>query len=472
MEASKRFQVESNVTFRVLDRATGKLIREHKGHNAATNTLIEGVGHYLIGDGVLHQGQSMLSRFIPKYISLGTMGLRNQNQDSEYLPTGLSGSSYTGSDEAERLQSFMDERPGYGSDGYSAAYNNNRPYFGLGPPFTSFSITQSYYKNDIVYYNGVAYRATTDMIADPDNGIYNMWNSKNWTQAAASFQPTCHELITPEHPRVEISFRDVVPEYEAEKPKSIDVIYSAMISTGALAEFRDPDKDYIFITESGLWADLTYYSDTVGDNGLVAGYRVAPPSRVNWYMKAEFVPEEVAIGYCKDHGIPDPTDAQIAAAKISAAAENRHILKEQVLRVERDQVVQVIWKIQIGNLSDIEDTTMSWISGDIEQQMKELYELVQKKSISSVNVGVSSAKWTRSNVSADYPYEAVISVPGVDSNYFSIVQFADSDVQAFDFAPFSKTGAGTITIYCRTQPSRTITLPIISCSTSMQVRAT
>lgn len=298
-----------NVTLRVLDRATGRLIQEQKGHNSATNTMIEGIGHYLTGAGVLRQGYSMLERFVPQYISLGTMGLLNQDEDSNHLPAGID------------FDHYMQQRPGFGSDGYSDEYNNGRPYHGLGPAFTSFSTSQSYYTGNITYYKGVAYRAKEDMPVDPDTGTYNYWKGDQWE--VSSSQPTCYELISQNFPRSEITFRDVVPENESELARSIDVVFSAMITTGALEEFRQfYGKSYIFITEAGLWSEKDYIPDNVSYNGLLAGYRLVPPNSDNW-------------------------DMSIAA--------NREILKKQILRVEADQVVQVIWKIQLANFEDIKD---------------------------------------------------------------------------------------------------------------------
>lgn len=378
MEASKRFQLRHNVTIRILDKATGKMVREHTGHNMATNTMLEGIGHYLSGEGVLRQGFSMLSKFIPRYISLGTMGLRNQDEDSRGLPTGISGKDYTG-DEAIDFTNYISERPGYGSDGYSKLYNNKRPYMGLGPPYSSFSVTESYNIGDIAYYKGVAYEALKPMIVNPDVGIYNNWSADNWKVAEDYKQPTCYELITPTCPRVEISFRDVVPEYEAEIPQSIDVVFSSMISAGALDEFRDPSKDYIFISEAGLWSKIDYQPESVGFNGLVAGYRIAPPGRNQKYMRSEDVPDEDAIEYLEDEGIDDPTPEQIAETKSIIAMENRQLLKQEILRVERGQVIQVIWKIQIGNFNE-EGSYMSR-SGDIQhlqEQIDVLNDAVQE----------------------------------------------------------------------------------------------
>ena len=480
MEASKRFGIRHNVTFRVLDQTTGKLIREQQGHNSATNTLLEGVGHYLAGEGVLRQGYSMLSNYIPRYISLGTMGLRDQNEDSDGLPTGISGKDYTG-DESTDFSSYVRERPGYGSDGYNILYNNNRPYMGLGPAFSSFSPESSYRIGDIVYYNGVAYEATADMIVNPELGLYNYWNSENWQIASSYYQPSCYELITPSSPRIEISFREVVPEYEAENPKSIDVVFSAMISSNALDEFRTSTRDYIFITEAGLWSRKDYQPEDIGTNGLVAGYRILPPHRYNRWMNSDSVPTKYAIEYLSEEGITDPTDEQILEAKSEIAANNRDILKQEILRVERNQVVQVIWKIQIGNF-DEEGYYMSGCSSDIEElkrevdilngQVSELYNLFGTQILFDDYIVVPTYRWDPSNTYPGYNYQASINFPGVDETYVSIVEFDNDDNHLFRFAPNSVAIPNTIYIYCETQPTKSIIIPSILCLKGTRVHAT
>lgn len=103
----------------MLDVTTCQLVREYTGQNQYTNSMLIGISHYLKGDGILNQGSSMLSAFISKYISLGTMGLINQEQDEEGLPAGL---GIGGSDDSEidRFTAYMYPRPEYGADGYDA----------------------------------------------------------------------------------------------------------------------------------------------------------------------------------------------------------------------------------------------------------------------------------------------------------------------------------------------------------------
>lgn len=259
-------RVYQNVTFRVIDKGTGKCVQEVVGHNQATNTMLTGIAYYLAGNGVLNQGEAMLADYVPRYISLGTMGLVNQDEDSQGLPAGL----------PENAQDYMNQTPGYGADGYKVSegtYNNGREYLGLGPKFED----------------------------RPD----------------AEKTINC-ELISPSAPRVAIQYRSVTDEDDAEVPKTLDVVFSAMISTGALAQFREPGKDYIFITEAGLWSQKTWSGSD--SNGLLAGYRIVPPNSKNWDMT-------------------DPA--------------NVDILKHQILRVGVNQVVQVVWKIQLGALKQL-----------------------------------------------------------------------------------------------------------------------
>lgn len=333
IDVAKRVPIEHNVSIRVFDALTGKLVQEHTGHNAATNSMLTGIGHYLTGAGVLNQARDVLTDFVPKYISLGTMGLMNQDEDADGLPAGIgvvdSRSDYTIStalpvdapagahyavyqkdengeytivigtystlaeaeaavdDQSEynRFADYMMQTPGYGSDGYALrrpSEANNRAYMGIGPMYAD------------RYYNGQDGRENRTI--------------------------DC-ELISASFPRAQISFRDVVPEYEAEVPETLDIVFSAMISTGALAQFREPGRDYLFITEAGLWSRRDWEStDTNGDNGLLAGYRIAPPDSSNWDM---------------------------------ADLANREILKRNIVRVGRNQVVQVIWKVQIGSVKQL-----------------------------------------------------------------------------------------------------------------------
>lgn len=304
-EIAKCLGMKYNVSIRVIDEPTGKVVSEHMGHNASTNSLLTGVAHYLVGDGVLNQGE-ILSTWVPRYISLGTIGLLNQEEDEEGLPAGIGAVSGT---EEERFISYMKQNPGFGADGYDSRLNNNRAYFGLGPAFAD--------RSDV------------------------------------SKTINC-ELVSTTYPRASISYREIVPELQAEYPQTIDVVLSALISTGALAQFREPGKDYIFITEAGLWSRSDWIDG--GDNGLLAGYRIAPPDDSNWAMQASDVSDEVVYKYLVDNNIiatdgdpiKDEHEQAVKDAREAIAKNNRKILKQNIIKIGPNQVAQIIWKIQLG----------------------------------------------------------------------------------------------------------------------------
>lgn len=265
LSAAKNLGCVYNITARVYDRGTGRLVSEHIGHNQATCSMMLGIAHYLQGDGILNQAPGMLSKNIPMYMSLGTMGLISQTADADGLPTGIGIYDDPEKTEEEQFVGYMEQLPGFGADGYDANENNDRPYFGLGPMYES---------GDAV---------------------------------------NC-ELISSKFVRTPITYRAILPEAQAELPETIDIVFSAMISTGALAQFRN-GSDHVFITELGLWSNKQW-SDSV-ENGLLAGYRIIPSSSENWDMTVQ---------------------------------SNRDILKRSILRVGKNQVVQVIWKIQLGSI--------------------------------------------------------------------------------------------------------------------------
>lgn len=269
-DIAKRIPIRHNVSLNVIDLTTKKIVKSHTGHNASTNGLLTGIGHYLAGDGILNQGWHLLKQYVPQYISLGTMGLYGQEQDREGLPSNI---GIGAGEDSERFKDYILQCPGFGADGYDKNLNNNRKYLGLGPQF----------------------------------------NEREDTTTTAN----C-ELISSDYTRSEISFRDVVPEIESEFPKTIDVVFSAMVPLGTLKKFRPEGCDYIFITEAGLWSRKDWIDS--GDNGLLAGYRICPPDEKNWDM---------------------------------SIAENRNLLKREILKVGKNQVVQIVWKIQLGGLEQL-----------------------------------------------------------------------------------------------------------------------
>ena len=364
LDIAKRLNIRHNVSIRVLDEATEKVISEHTGHNAATNSMLTGIAHYLIGDGVLNQ-KDILDKWIPKYISLGTMGLFSQAGDANGLPLGIGENA--SDNELKRYSDYMTHCPGYGADGYDENLNNDRVYLGLGPMFENREAEASEttlvqrgdinqdgvidekdllilldyiagtYAGDLTEQQQIAADVNGDGIIDKKDVYYLRSylageENKPGTYEYKSSIPTIRcELISGSYPRSQITYRNIVPESQSELEKTIDIVFSAYVSTGALKQFRG-ENNYIYITEAGLWSRPDWTNG--GDNGLLAGYRIAPPDERNWKM-AEYDADSETYSDSKE------------------CEENRRLLDKEIIRVGENQIVQVVWKIQLGGIEQL-----------------------------------------------------------------------------------------------------------------------
>lgn len=360
LDIAKNLTIQHNVSFNVYDEITGQLVQHHEGHNSATNSMLVGIGHYLMGDGVLNQGSAMLEHWVPQYISLGTMGLYSQGIDAQGLPTGIGYSSSVS--EEENFIDYAQHTPGFGADGYSPQQNNDRPYFGIGPMFDDRPTTTTEVQTFIVASSAGPWNFITNYaIVSIESVVAGGVNITPYARTAATNHVIIEasagltegasvvityirqsnliatvdcELISKAFPRAQISYRKLLSTSDSEISKTVDIILSAMISTGALKQFRDIDpstgerRKYLFITEAGLWSSKWWPTNTEGqvdymsgDNGLVAGYRIMPPDKGQ-----------------QDMSIP----------------ENRTALKKEILRVGWNQVVQVVWKLQLGSIDEFQ----------------------------------------------------------------------------------------------------------------------
>ena len=523
LDIIKRLDVKQNVTIRVIDEATGKVVQEHIGHNAATNSLLTGIAHYLMGDGVLNQGGDTLSMWVPQYISLGTMGLTSQDSetividgDTYIVPSGI---GYTPAapesatpEEKElnaqlRFTEYINQAPGFGADGYDENTNNDREWFGLGYPYTLkpdklsqdfFDAGENYYElsttpTDLssgiisvtVYPQGVINEDQHDssvtrmLLSTSDYEVYDNLTQEftgDGTTVAYELQhqakrvvsvsvnsaeveftydvatnvvtlatapevddqievfyytasPILHlyngstyvgriaiiytvsstdaancELIqakldngtiVPLTLRSKITYRDLVPEISSEVPNTLDVIFSAFVSTGALKEYRG-DNNYIYITEAGLWSKPNF-SDS-GDNGLLAGYRIMPSDdeipeirvtkdftgdgeQVTFVLddsQGNSIDEVLSvtidgvgvISYTLDKNAKTITfttapDNGSAIEVLFTAVDvthtwkdmtveaNRQKVQQSIIRVGVNQIAQIIWKLQLGGLEQL-----------------------------------------------------------------------------------------------------------------------
>lgn len=496
LDIIKRLDVKQNVTIRIIDEPTGKVVQEHVGHNAATNSLLTGIAHYLMGDGVLNQGFDTLSMWVPQYISLGTMGLTSQESEEiaedgvTYIVPKAIGATAMAPDSATdiekelnaqlRFTEYINQTPGFGADGYDDNSNNDRSWFGLGLPYSLRPITRSqdFYNGSDGYNHVLAhtpYIVNASSLKDsivsvtiyPDGVInqdshdttversvlatteYNLVKSSNTytlqinntvtipsgsriaviylvdNNDAANCELIKSKIvkneIVPETLRSRITYRDLVPEVKSELPNTLDVVYSAMVSVGALREYRN-DNDYVYITEAGLWSKPGY--DGRGDNGLLAGYRILPSDDAVNILGLERTWEStgaatynltddqdrplsiISIDSITCDGVVIPSDAYSFEIGYDATAltfdeehipasgstiiliyrsgdvagtwkdmsilENRQKVQKSILRIGVNQVAQVIWKIQLGGLEQLNGLRYLYPS----QYPEEVWELV------------------------------------------------------------------------------------------------
>lgn len=485
LDIIKRLDVKQNVTIRVIDEPTGKVVQEHIGHNAATNSLLTGIAHYLMGDGVLNQGQDTLSMWVPQYISLGTMGLTSQKSeelsDGSIVPADLGYTPAAPEDataeEKElnarlRFEEYINQAPGFGADGYDDNSNNNREWFGLGYPYSlkPEALKQNFYTWDgsettftlsevpesiisvTLYTDGVVNQdihdtsvprqvISSENYAVIENYIYLHAYSDNpdpdvpvipansriaviytyKSSDAANCELTKAKIdasgaIEPLTYRSKITYRDLVPEFQSEVPNTLDVVYSAMVSVGALADYRG-DNNYVYITEAGLWSRPSYTDS--GDNGMLAGYRIMPSDDEVNILGAEkilqstgeseytfteifvsidsitcdgvIIPKsDYSFEIADNHTVLTFIDDNVPAAgttliivfrtgdaegtwKDMTIQENREKVQKSILRIGINQVAQIIWKIQLGGLEQLNGLRYLYPS----QYPEEIWEIVK-----------------------------------------------------------------------------------------------
>lgn len=446
LEIAKRLDVKQNVTIRVVDEATNKVVQEHVGHNAATNSMLTGIAHYLLGDGTLNQGSDMLTTWVPQYISLGTMGITNQDtenigtdEDPVLVPASI-GTTLTAPESATeeekelnavlRFSEYINQCPGFGADGYDEYTNNDREYFGLGLTYDDRPMLrkQDFYSGDgtnkeftlsdtpvkvvdvTIYPDGVINQDmhdTTVTRQSVPSDKYSFEGKKVSLVVAPSAgsriaiiyevegdEAAVCELIDSTTLRSKINFRNIIPEVQSEIPGTLDVIFSAFISTGQLAKYRG-DNDYIYITEAGLWSKPSYTGG--GDNGLLAGYRIMPSDdQVNTLgvedtfhsdgttkefilskhalqidsvsLDNESIPKSKYILNSADNKLIFTDDAPEAGTLIvvyrtgdasgtwkdMTVKENRELVQKNIIRIGQGQVAQIIWKLQLGGLEQLD----------------------------------------------------------------------------------------------------------------------
>lgn len=96
-------------------------------------------------------------------------------------------------------------------------------------------------------------------------------------------------------------------------------------------------------------------------------------------------------------------------------------------------------------------TQMSTVSGAISALNGSVYVLK--------NTTVNTTAWVASTTFSGFSFQANVSFSGVTNQYVVFVSFSPSDAMSGNYAPVSVSGAGYVTIYAKTKPAATLTIP-------------
>lgn len=174
----------------------------------------------------------------------------------------------------------------------------------------------------------------------------------------------------------------------------------------------------------------------------------------------------------------DITSIKISIGTASDAASSSSNIVWPRLRSIEDDVADM--KLSLGTSSDIASPTgtTAWsrinqAESDVDTLENNLSALqtsvstlendkVNKLILCAVNKSVAISAWSNSE-DPTYLFKADVTMNGLDASYFPIVQFDDADIATFSFGPTVTPKTNAITIYCKTKPSRVITIPNIIC---------
>lgn len=77
------------------------------------------------------------------------------------------------------------------------------------------------------------------------------------------------------------------------------------------------------------------------------------------------------------------------------------------------------------------------------------------------NATVASSAWTSTGTYADFPFSANIATAGVTTSHVPFVNFSNADAESGRFSKVSAARTNVITIYAKSRPTTTITIPSI-----------
>lgn len=91
------------------------------------------------------------------------------------------------------------------------------------------------------------------------------------------------------------------------------------------------------------------------------------------------------------------------------------------------------------------------------------YDILTTK-LHFTNITVATSTWAASTTYSGFSWKADITCNGVSANHVPNVIFDYNELISGNFCPFADSGSNKVTIYCKTKPTGTITIPTIYCT--------
>ena len=131
---------------------------------------------------------------------------------------------------------------------------------------------------------------------------------------------------------------------------------------------------------------------------------------------------------------------------------------------------RVNWEDSPSTATPINATNLNTMDGGIEQNSLDIEEL-QNSTIINSNITVAASKFTTYSASgdleteivADYPYKADVSIGGVTANYVATVIPGYAAAELGVLCSYNQTKAGIVRIYASEVPESDIVLRTVMC---------
>lgn len=168
--------------------------------------------------------------------------------------------------------------------------------------------------------------------------------------------------------------------------------------------------------------------------------------------------------------------------KIETRIYNRVATEDDWVQEERMNMTQGMWEMPIAEymatntginsfvdlsvkVTSVYDTIKNF--SELEAIEEEGYlvdaKLQKKQILTFYNKSVLLSSWKADPTYSDFPYRAIVSCSGVDTNYIPYVTFGAMEAMSGTFAPIANTESNKVYLYANAIPENDFTIPTIQC---------